>query len=119
MLLAIKAPTSHNATGALLISYVATNITPTGVYEYYFYFDNGPSVISNVGPVFSVGAIIELYPLDGRTYFKCSFPGSMSLVVFMVSMSKYEMYIDVSTLSRKTSSTSFVIVSVLAFCYQN
>ena len=51
--------TSHNATGALMISYVATNITPTGLYEYCLYFDNGTSVIGNNGPVFSVGASIE------------------------------------------------------------
>ena len=65
--------TSHNATGALLISYVANNITPTGVYEYYLYFDNGTSVISNVGPVFSVGAIIELYLLDLTPGFMITF----------------------------------------------
>ena len=51
--------TSHNATGALMISYVATNSTPTGLYEYCLYFDNGTSVIGNNGPVFSVGASIE------------------------------------------------------------
>ena len=65
--------TSHNATGALMISYVATNITPTGVYEYYLYFDNGTSVISNVGPVFSAGAIIELYLLDLTPGFMITF----------------------------------------------
>jgi hypothetical protein len=65
--------TAHNATGSLVISYVANNITPTGVYEYYFYFDNGTSVISNVGPVFSVGAIIELYLLDLTPGFMITF----------------------------------------------
>lgn len=65
--------TSHNATGALDISYISTNLTPTGVYEYYFFFDNGTSEISNVGPVFSVGAIIELYLLDLTPGFMITF----------------------------------------------
>ncbi len=63
----------YNSTGALVISYVATNITNTGVYEYYFYFDNGTSVISSVGPLFSVGAIIELYLLDLTPGFMITF----------------------------------------------
>ena len=55
--------TWHNATGALVISYVLSNIsTSGGVYLYKLCFDpnsHGYASVQNEGPVFSVGASIE------------------------------------------------------------
>ncbi len=65
--------TANNSTGALILYYHDITLVPSGIYEYYLYFDNGTSVVSSVGPIFSTTPLFELYIYDLAPPFMLTF----------------------------------------------